>query len=57
MDAEDVAAYRGHDTAREINARVEYHPGWSEEKVMDEVRRCVRSGMNPAELYDWWPPE
>ena len=22
MDAEDVAAYRGHDTAREINARV-----------------------------------
>jgi len=34
-----------------------HHPGWSVEKVMDEVRRCVRNGMNPAELYDWSPPE
>jgi hypothetical protein len=34
-----------------------HHPGWSEEKVMDEVRRWVRKGMNPAELYDRWPPE
>ena len=22
-----------------------HHPGWSEEKVMDEVRRCVRDGI------------
>jgi hypothetical protein len=33
------------------SARVHY-PGWSEEKVMDEVRRWVRDGMNPQELYD-----
>lgn len=33
------------------------HPGWSEEKVMNEVRRWVRKGMNPAELYEWWPPD
>jgi hypothetical protein len=33
-----------------------HHPGWSEEKVMNEVRRWVRDGMNPAELYEWWPP-
>jgi hypothetical protein len=32
-----------------------HHPGWSEEKVMNEVRRWVRDGMNPAELYEWWP--
>ncbi len=25
-----------------------HHPGWSEEKVMEEVRRWVRNGMNPA---------
>jgi len=32
-----------------------HHPGWSEEKVMDELRRWVNRGMNPAELYPWWP--
>ncbi len=31
------------------------HPGWSEEKVQAEARRWVRHGMNPAELYEWWP--
>lgn len=28
-----------------------HHPGWSEDKVMDEVRRWVRDGMKPEELY------
>lgn len=28
-----------------------HHPGWSEEKVMNEVRRWVRDGMKPEELY------
>ncbi len=32
-----------------------HHPGWSEEKVREEVRRWVRNGMNPAELNEWWP--
>jgi hypothetical protein len=32
-----------------------HHPGWSEVKVMNEVRRWVRDGMKPAELYEWWP--
>ncbi|PYI91312.1 MAG: hypothetical protein DME97_13550 [Verrucomicrobia bacterium] len=32
-----------------------HHPGWTEEKVMDELRRWVSRGMNPAELYPWWP--
>jgi hypothetical protein len=29
-----------------------HHPGWSEEKVMDEGRRWVRDGMKPEELYE-----
>jgi hypothetical protein len=29
-----------------------HHPGWSEEKVMHEVRRWVRGGMKPEELYE-----
>jgi hypothetical protein len=29
-----------------------HHPGWSEEKVKDEVRRWVRDGMKPKELYE-----
>ena len=28
------------------------HPGWSEDKVMNEVRRWVRAGMKPEELYE-----
>jgi hypothetical protein len=72
MDTEDVAAYRamtpeqrltrGREFIRRVrqfkieSVRV-HHPGWSEEKVMEEVSRWVRNGMNPAELYDWWPPE
>jgi hypothetical protein len=34
-----------------------HHPGWSEEEVMNEVRSWVRDGMNPAELYELWPPD
>jgi hypothetical protein len=29
-----------------------HHPGWSEEKVMNEVHRWVRDGMKPEELYE-----
>jgi hypothetical protein len=32
-----------------------HHPGWNEQKVMDEVRRWVGDGMKPDELYEWWP--
>ncbi len=34
-----------------VSVRV-HHPGWSEEKVMNEVRRWVRDGMKPQELYE-----
>lgn len=33
------------------SARV-HHPGWNEDKVMNEVRRWVRAGMRPEELYE-----
>jgi len=29
-----------------------HHPGWSEEKVRNEVHRWVRDGMKPEELYE-----
>lgn len=29
-----------------------HHPGWSDDKVMNEVRRWVRDGMKPEELYE-----
>jgi hypothetical protein len=29
-----------------------HHPGWSDEKIMKEVRRWVRDGMKPEELYE-----
>jgi hypothetical protein len=34
-----------------LSVRV-HHPGWSEEKVLNEVRRWVRDGMKPEELYE-----
>ena len=34
-----------------LSVRV-HHPGWSEEKVMNEVRRWVCNGMKPEELYE-----
>ena len=71
MDAEDVAAYRAMTPPEKLTRVLKFterirqfkigsvrvrHPGWSEKKVTDEVRRCVRSGMNPAELYDCGHP-
>ena len=72
MDPEDIAAYRRMTPQQRLESGLRFiqlarqfkiesvrvhHPGWSEEKVMEEVRRWVRNGMNPAELYDWWPAE
>ena len=69
MDAEDLAASRPMTPQEKLTRALKlierirqfkiesvrvHHPGWSEEKVMDEVRGWVRNGMNPAELYDWW---
>jgi hypothetical protein len=72
MDAEDIAAYRAMMPQEKLTRALKFterirqfkiesvrvhHPGWSEAKVMEEVRRWVRNGMNPAKLYDWWPAE
>ncbi len=67
MDPEDVRALRamipeqrlarGLEFIRQVrqfkilSVRV-HHPGWNEEKVMNEVRRWVRDGMKPEELYE-----
>jgi hypothetical protein len=32
-----------------------HHPGWNEERVMNELRQWTVRGMNPGELYPWWP--
>jgi hypothetical protein len=70
MDEEDVKALRALTLQQRLNGALDFtaqtrqfkiasvrfhHPGWTEEKVMNEVRRWVRDGMNPAELYEWWP--
>jgi Rv0078B-related antitoxin len=67
LDPEDVKALRAMsmeerlkrgldfmEQARQLKIASErvHHPGWSEEKVMDEVRRWVRDGMKPGELYE-----
>ena len=67
MDPEDIAAYRrvtpeqrlvrGLGFIRRVRQfKIEsvriHHPGWSEEKVMNEGRRWVRDGMKPEELYE-----
>jgi hypothetical protein len=72
MDPEDVRAYRAMTLQERLTRSLEFtgriraskskcvrthHPGWSEEKTMNEVRRWVRNGRNPAELYEWWPPD
>ena len=72
MDPEDVAAYRAMTLEQRFKRGLEFmgkvyafkvasvrahHPGWSEEKIMNEVRQWVRNRMNPAELYQWWPPD
>lgn len=66
MDTEDVTAYRAMTPEQRLKRGLEFirqarqfkimsvrvhHPGWSEEKVMNEVRRWVRDGMKPEELY------
>ena len=64
IDPEDVKAlrtaqrpergFRFIEEARQFKAaavRV-HHPGWSEEKVKNEVHRWVRDGMKPKELYE-----
>ena len=67
MDPEDIAAYRRvtpeQRLARSLgfilrvrqfkieSVRI-HRPGWSEEKVMNEVRRWVRDGMKPEELHE-----
>ena len=67
MDPEDIAVYRVMTPEQRLKRALEFirqvrqfkilsvrvhHPGWSEEKVMDEVRRWVRDGMKPEELYE-----
>jgi hypothetical protein len=67
MDPEDVKAYRAMTAEQRLKRALEFirqvrqfkilsvrvhHPGWSEEKVIDEVRRWVRDGMKPEELYE-----
>jgi hypothetical protein len=67
MAPEDIAAYRamtpnsdssvlwsypaGSRQFKILSVRV-HHPGWSDEKVIDEVGRWVRDGMKPEELYE-----
>lgn len=67
MDPEDVAAYRAMTPAQRLERGLHFmeqtrqfkiaavrvnHPGWSEEKVVNEVRRWVCDGMKPEELYE-----
>ncbi len=72
MDTEDVAAYRAMTPQEKLTRALKFterirkfkiesvrvhHPGWSEEKVMGEVRRWGPQWNNPTALYDWWPAE
>ena len=67
MDPEDVGALRAMTPEQRLARGLEFirqvrqfkilsvrvhHPGWSEEKVMNKVRRWVRDGMKPEELYE-----
>ena len=67
MDPEDVAAYRAMTPEQRLGRALEFirqirefkilsvrvhHPGWSEEKVKNEVRRLVFDGMKREELCD-----
>jgi hypothetical protein len=67
MVPEDMAAYRAMTPEQRLARGLEFigqarqfkilsvrvhHPGWSEEKVMNEVRRWARDGMKPEELYE-----
>ena len=67
MDPEDVKALRAMTPEQRLKRGLEFirqlrqfkivsvrvhHPGWSEERVMNDVRRWVREGMKPEELYE-----
>jgi len=67
MDPEDVAAYRAMTPEQRLERALEFirqirefkilsvrvhHPGWSEEKVKNEVSRLVFDGMKREELCD-----
>ena len=67
MDPEDVKASRSMTPEQRLKRGLDFikqaqqfeiasvrmhHPGWNEEKVMSEVRRWVRQGMKPEELYE-----
>jgi hypothetical protein len=67
MDPEDIGALRAMTPEQRLARGLEFirqarqfkilsvrvhHPGWSEERVMNDVRRWVRDGMKPEELYE-----
>ena len=67
MDSEDQKALRAMTPEQRLARGLEFirqlrqfkiqsvrvhHSGWSEEKVMNEVRRWARDGMKPEELYE-----
>ena len=67
MDLEDAKALRAMTLEQKLKRGLDFieqtrqfkiasvrvhHPGWSEEKVMNEVRKWVRDGMKPGELYE-----
>ena len=67
IDEEDVKAHRAMTMEQRLKRGLDFmeqarqfkiasvrvhHPVWSEEKVMNEVRRWVREGMKPEELYE-----
>lgn len=67
IDPEDVKALRAMTPAQRLKRGLDFmeqarqfkiasgrvhHPGWSQEKVMTEIRCWVRDGMRPEELYE-----
>jgi len=67
MDPDDIKALRAMTLAQRLKRGLDFmeqarqfkiasvrvhHPGWSDEKVMNEVRRWIRNGMKPEELYE-----
>jgi hypothetical protein len=67
MDPEDIKALRAMTPAQRLKRGMEFieqtrqfkmasirvhHPGWADEKVKSELRRWVRDGMKPEELYE-----
>ena len=67
MDPDDIKALRAMTLAQRLKRGLDFmeqarqfkiasvrvhHPGWSDEEVMNEVRRWIRNGMKPEELYE-----